>query len=59
MNLVQYIGFRLDEAIEMLMAGKSKDECACYLMNFKKQLFRQDEVIVGEDKGKYLPWNQS
>lgn len=58
MNLVQYIGFRLDEAIGMLMSGKSKDECPCYLMDFKKQLFGRDEVIIDEEKGKYLPENE-
>lgn len=58
MNLVQYIGFRLDEAIKMLLSGESKDECAFYLMDFKKQLFGRDEVIINEDKGKYLPENE-
>lgn len=58
MNLVQYIGFRLDEAIEMLLSGKSNDECACYLIDFKKQLFGRDDVIIDEDKGKYLPYNE-
>jgi hypothetical protein len=56
MNLVQYIAFRLDEAIEMLMnSGKSKDECACYLMDFKRQLFKPEEVIVDGDEMRSLP----
>lgn len=55
MRLVDYIGYSLDEAVKMLLDdGKSKDECACYLMDFKKQLFKPDEVIVDEDKTKYL-----
>lgn len=55
MNLVQYIAFRLDEAIEMLMnSGKSKDECACYLMDFKRQLFKPEEVIVDGDEMRSL-----
>lgn len=40
------------------MSGKSKDECACYLMDFKKQLFGRDEVIIDEEKGKYLLENE-
>lgn len=56
MNAIQYIGFRLDIAIEMLLDGKkSKDEVACYLMDFKKQLFKPEEMIVDEEKTKSLP----
>lgn len=55
MRLVDYIGFKIDKAVMLLLDdGKSKDECACYLMDFKKQLFKPDEVIVDEDKTKYL-----
>ena len=55
MNLLQYINFRLDEAIEMLQnQGKTRDECAVYLMDFKKQLIKPEKIIVDEDKTKYL-----
>lgn len=55
MNLIQYIAFRLDKAIEILMdENTTKTECALYLMDFKKQLFKPEKVIVDEDKTKYL-----
>ena len=47
MNFVQYIGFKLDTAIEMLKnPEKSRDECMCYLMGFKKELFKTEKVVI-------------
>lgn len=54
MRLLDYIAWQLDEAIKMLYSGKSKDEVACFLEEFKKGLFKPEEVIVDEDKTKYL-----
>lgn len=54
MKLIEYIGYRLDTAVEMLNQGKPRDECACYLMNLKKDLLGKEKIIVDEDKRKYL-----
>lgn len=55
MNLIEYIEMHLDTAIKMLMSeNTTKTECALYLMEFKKQLYKPEEVIIDEDKTKYL-----
>ena len=60
MNLAQYICFKLDTAIEMLMdGGASKTDCALYLMEFKDELMKPErEIITVEatvvDEIKYL-----
>lgn len=47
MNLIQYISFSIDKAIEMLMDGKiSKTEVALFLMDFKKILNNPEKEIV-------------
>lgn len=47
MNLLQYIEMHLDEAIKMLMDdGKTKTECALYLSDFKKMLWKPEKEIV-------------
>lgn len=50
MNLIQYISFSIDKAIEMLMDGKtSKTDVALFLMDFKKILNKpQKEIVDGE-----------
>lgn len=52
MNLIQYISFGIDTAIEMLMdSGTSKIEVMLYLENFKKILKEpQKEIVDGEFK---------
>ena len=58
MNLLQYIEMHLDTAIKMLMDDNAtKTECALYLMDFKKQLWKPEEVVVDEEKTKYLEVN--
>lgn len=55
MRLIDYIAWQLDEAIKMLFdPNTSKDQCAIFLMEFKKGLFPPDKVVVDEDKTKYL-----
>lgn len=50
MNLIQYISFSIDKAIEMLMDGKtSKTEVALFLMDFKKIINKPENVIVDGD----------
>lgn len=50
MNLLQYISFKIDKAIEMLMDGKtSKTEVALFLMDFKKILNKPEKEIVDGD----------
>lgn len=50
MNLIQYISFSIDKAIEMLMDGKtSKTEVALFLMDFKKILNKPEKEIVDGD----------
>lgn len=47
MNLIQYISFSIDRAIEMLMDSKtSKIEVALFLMDFKKILNKPEKEIV-------------
>lgn len=50
MNLIQYISFSIDKAIEMLMDGKtSKTDVALFLMDFKKILNKpKKEIVDGE-----------
>lgn len=50
MNLIQYISFSIDKAIEMLMDGKaSKTDVALFLMNFKKIMNKpKREIVDGE-----------
>ena len=51
MPIKDWFILKLNTAIEMLMSGKTtKDECACYLMDFRKSLVGIDEVIVDEEK---------
>lgn len=66
MNLIQYISFSIDRAIEMLMDNKtSKIDVALFLMDFKKILndpekktvdgdFVEVEIKGIEEKGNYL-----
>lgn len=60
MNFVEYLLFKLDKAIEMLMGNeKSKTECALFLLNFKKELVNPEkEIVTGEatvvDEIRYL-----
>lgn len=50
MNLIQYISFSIDEAIEMLMDSKtSKMDVALFLMDFKKILNKPEKEIVDGD----------
>ena len=50
MNLIQYISFSLDKAIEMLMDNQtSKMEVALFLMDFKKILNKPEREIVDGD----------
>lgn len=50
MNLIQYISFIIDKAIEMLIDSKtSKTEVALFLMEFKKILNKPDKEIVNGD----------
>ena len=47
MNLIQYISFSIDKAIEMLMDSKtSKMDVALFLMDFKKILNKPEKEIV-------------
>lgn len=47
MNLLQYIELHLDEAIKMLMDDKkTKTECALFLADFKKMLWKPEKEIV-------------
>lgn len=47
MNLIQYISFSMDKAIEMLMDGKtSKTDVALFLMDFKKILNKPEKKII-------------
>ncbi len=47
MNLIQYISFSIDRAIEMLMDSKtSKTDVALFLMDFKKILNKPKKEIV-------------
>lgn len=50
MNLIQYISFSIDKAIEMLMDSEtSKIDVALFLMDFKKILNKpQREIVEGE-----------
>lgn len=50
MNLIQYISFSIDKAIEMLMDREtSKIDVALFLMDFKKILNKpQMEIVDGE-----------
>ncbi len=50
MNLIQYISFSIDKAIEMLMDSEtSKIDVALFLMDFKKILNKpQMEIVDGE-----------
>ena len=60
MNFIEYLLFKLDEAIEMLMGGeKSKTDCALFLLKFKKELVKPEkEIVTGEatvvDEMRYL-----
>jgi len=49
-NLIQYISFSIDKAIEMLMDSEtSKIDVALFLMDFKKILNKpQREIVDGE-----------
>lgn len=50
MNLIQYISFSIDKAIEMLMNNKiSKMDVALFLMDFKKILNKPEKEIVDGD----------
>ena len=50
MNLLQYILFSIDKAIEMLIDSKtSKTEVALFLMDFKKILNKPEREIVDGD----------
>ncbi len=50
MNLIQYISFSIDKAIEMLMDSKtSKMNVALFLMDFKKILNKPEKEIVDGD----------
>ena len=50
MNLIQYISFSIDKAIEMLMDNQtSKMDVALFLMDFKKILNKQEREIVDGD----------
>lgn len=49
-NLIQYLTFRIDKAIEMLMDSKtSKMDVALFLMDFKKILNKPEKEIVDGD----------
>lgn len=48
MNLIQYISFSIDKAIEMLMDSKtSKIDVALFLMDFKKILNKPQREKIG------------
>lgn len=50
MNLIRYISFSIDKAIEMLMDSKtSKMDVALFLMDFKKILNKSEKEIVDGD----------
>lgn len=50
MNLIQYVSFSIDKAIEMLMDSKtSKIDVALFLMDFKKILNKPGKEIVDGD----------
>ena len=50
MNLIQYISFSIDKAIEMLMDNQtSKMDVALFLMDFKKILNKPEKEIVDGD----------
>lgn len=50
MQLLQYIEYRLDKAIDMLMrSGASKIEVVLYLEDLKKILKGQEKEIVDGD----------
>ena len=50
MNLIQYISFSIDKAIEMLMDSKtSKMDVALFLMDIKKILNKSEKEIVDGD----------
>jgi hypothetical protein len=47
MNLIQYISFSMDKAIEMLIDNQtSKMDVALFLMDFKKILNKPEKEIV-------------
>lgn len=47
MSLLKYIEIHLDEAIKMLMDdGKTKTECALYLSDFKKGLWKTEKEVI-------------
>ena len=47
MNLIQYISFNIEKAIEMLMDNQtSKMDVALFLMDFKKILNKPEKEIV-------------
>lgn len=47
MNLIQYISFSIEKAIEMLMDNQtSKMDVALFLMDFKKILNKPEKEIV-------------
>lgn len=50
MNLIQYISFNVDKAIEMLIDNQtSKMDVALFLMDFKKILNKPEKEIVDGD----------
>ena len=50
MNLIQYISFSIEKAIEMLMDNQtSKMDVALFLMDFKKILNKPEKGIVDGD----------
>ena len=50
MNLIQYISFSIEKAIEMLMDNQTrKMDVALFLMDFKKILNKPEKVIVDGD----------
>ena len=50
MNLIQYISFNVDKAIEMLIDNQtSKMDVALFLMDFKKILNKSEKEIVDGD----------
>ncbi len=50
MNLIQYISFSIEKAIEMLMDNQTrKMDVALFLMDFKKILNKPEKEIVDGD----------
>lgn len=50
MNLIQYISFSIEKAIEMLMDNQTrKMDVALFLMDFKKILNKSEKEIVDGD----------